>query len=58
MSAIAKMTGAEFDAMIERGAFDSLAPKKVELIHGELRLNWVSDSWSPLDSVPSHRSMW
>ena len=37
MSTIAKITGAEFDAMVMRGAFDCIGPKKVELIHGELR---------------------
>jgi Uma2 family endonuclease len=37
MSTIAHITGAEFDAMVERGAFDCIGPKKVELIHGELR---------------------
>jgi Uma2 family endonuclease len=33
----AKLTGAEFDAMVDRGAFDGLEGKKVELIRGELR---------------------
>ncbi len=38
MSAIfAKLTGAEFDAMVDRGAFDCIQGKKVELIRGELR---------------------
>lgn len=37
MSTIAKLTGADFDSMVERGAFDSIEPKKVELIRGELR---------------------
>lgn len=37
MSMIAKLTGAEFDAMVMRGAFDCIGPKKIELIHGELR---------------------
>ncbi|MCA9131254.1 MAG: Uma2 family endonuclease [Planctomycetales bacterium] len=37
MSTIAKLKGAEFDAMVERGAFDVVGPKKVELINGELR---------------------
>jgi len=37
MTTIAKLSGAEFDAMVERGAFDRLGPKKLELIHGELR---------------------
>lgn len=37
MSTVAKITGAEFDAMVARGAFDCIGPKKVELIHGELR---------------------
>ncbi len=37
MSTIAKITGAEFDAMVMQGAFDCIGPKKVELIHGELR---------------------
>jgi Uma2 family endonuclease len=33
----AKLTGAEFDAMVDRGAFDCIEGKKVELIRGELR---------------------
>lgn len=37
MSAIAKITGTEFDAMVLQGAFDCISPKKVELIDGELR---------------------
>ena len=37
MSTIAKLTGADFDSMVERGAFDRLEPMKIELIYGELR---------------------
>lgn len=37
VSTLAKLTGAEFDAMAANGAFDVLGPKKIELIHGELR---------------------
>ncbi|MDZ4849615.1 MAG: Uma2 family endonuclease [Pirellulaceae bacterium] len=37
MSTTARITGAEFDSMVECGAFDHIGPKKVELIHGELR---------------------
>lgn len=37
MSTHAKLSGAEFDAMVLRGAFDCIGAKKVELIHGELR---------------------
>jgi len=37
LSTIAKLTGEEFDAMVERGAFECIGPKKVELLHGELR---------------------
>lgn len=33
----AKRTGLEFDAMVDRGAFDCIERKKVELIRGELR---------------------
>ncbi len=33
----AKITGPEFDSMVDRGAFDCLEGKKVELIRGELR---------------------
>lgn len=33
----AKLTGPEFDAMVDRGAFDCIQAKKVELIRGELR---------------------
>ncbi len=38
MSTTNKMTGSEFDSMVARGAFDSYAPSKIELIHGELRI--------------------
>ena len=37
MSVGSKLTGAEFDAMVERGAFDTIGPRKIELIRGELR---------------------
>ena len=37
MSVSSKITGAEFDSMVERGAFDRVGPRKIELIHGELR---------------------
>lgn len=39
MSIGSKLTGAEFDAMVNRGAFDAdaIGPRKVELIRGELR---------------------
>ena len=37
MTTIAKLRGSDFDSMVERGAFDSLEPMKIELIHGELR---------------------
>ncbi len=37
MSVVSKITGAEFDSMVERGAFDGLGPRKIELIRGELR---------------------
>ncbi len=33
----AKLTGLEFDTMVQRGAFDFVEPKKVELLRGELR---------------------
>ena len=33
----ARLTGSEFDGMVDRGAFDCIAGKKVELIRGELR---------------------
>lgn len=36
-SIFAKLTGSEFDAMVDRGAFDCIEGKKVELIRGELR---------------------
>lgn len=38
MSTVAKLTGAEFDAMVRRGAFEVIGPKKIELIRGELRI--------------------
>ncbi len=37
MSAIAKLSGDDFDRMVQRGAFVDLAPLKIELIYGELR---------------------
>ena len=37
MSTLARLTGAEFDSMVKRGAFNGIGPKKVELINGELR---------------------
>ncbi|MFZ4082118.1 MAG: Uma2 family endonuclease [Pirellula sp.] len=33
----AKLTGREFDAMVDRGVFDCIGGKKLELIRGELR---------------------
>ncbi len=33
----ARLTGTEFDAMVDRGAFDCIEGKKVELIRGDLR---------------------
>ncbi|TWU28778.1 hypothetical protein Poly41_68810 [Novipirellula artificiosorum] len=37
MSVVSKITGAEFDSMVERGAFDAIGPRKIELIRGKLR---------------------
>lgn len=37
MSTIAKLTGNDFDRMVQRGAFIDLEPLKIELIYGELR---------------------
>jgi len=37
VSLLTKITGADFDSMVARGAFDGIGPRKVELIHGELR---------------------
>ena len=37
MTTVAKLRGFDFDFMVERGAFDSLDPMRIELIHGELR---------------------
>ncbi|MBX3419011.1 MAG: Uma2 family endonuclease [Pirellulaceae bacterium] len=37
MSTTAKLSGTDFDRMVERGAFVDLEPMKIELIHGELR---------------------
>ena len=37
MSIASKITGPEFDSMVDRGAFDGLSPRKIELIRGELR---------------------
>jgi len=37
MSTVAKLRGADFDAMVARGAFEDLEPMKIELIYGELR---------------------
>lgn len=37
MSVSSKITGPEFDSMVERGAFNGIGPRKIELIRGELR---------------------
>ena len=37
MSTVARLRGADFDVMVERGSFDALEPMKIELIHGGLR---------------------
>ena len=37
MSISSKLTGAEFDSMVDRGAIDGLRPRKIELIRGELQ---------------------
>ena len=37
MSVVTRITGAEFDSMVERGAFNGMGPRKIELIRGELR---------------------
>jgi Uma2 family endonuclease len=37
MNITSKITGAEFDSMVERGAFDGMGPRKIELMRGELR---------------------
>lgn len=37
MSTAAKLSGSDFDRMVERGAFVDLEPMKIELIYGELR---------------------
>jgi len=37
MSTVSKLSGAEFDSMVDRGAFDGISPRKIELIRGELR---------------------
>jgi Uma2 family endonuclease len=37
MSTVAKLLGKDFDAMVQRGAFEVLGPLKIELIRGELR---------------------
>lgn len=37
MSITAKLTGTQFDKMVENGAFTALGPLKVELINGDLR---------------------
>jgi Uma2 family endonuclease len=38
MSNAVQLTGAEFDAMVLSGAFERISPKKIELVHGELRM--------------------
>jgi len=37
MSIAAKITGVEFDSMVERGVFSGVRTRKIELIRGELR---------------------
>jgi len=39
----AKLTGAEFDSMVDCGAFDRIEGKNVELIRGELRFIYSAD---------------
>lgn len=36
MSTVAKLSGADFDSMVARGAFEDLPPMKIELLDGEL----------------------
>ena len=37
MSAVARLSVAEYDRMIERGIFDSQPERRIELIYGALR---------------------
>lgn len=37
MSTIAKLSGVDFDRMIQRGAFVDLEPLEIEIIYGDLR---------------------
>jgi len=34
---MSKLSGTDFDAMVGKGAFDAMGPRKIELIRGELR---------------------
>lgn len=56
MSTTAKLSGAEFDAMVLKGAFDCVQSKKVELIHGEIRFR---DPAGPLhDDLIDYLTRW
>jgi Uma2 family endonuclease len=37
MGTIAKLSGNDFDGMVQRGAFENLPPMKIELINGALQ---------------------
>lgn len=72
MSIEAKLTGADFDSMVQRGAFDAIGPRKVELIRGELRFmnpagpihddyiryltRWSTSNTTPADATISVQS--
>ena len=56
MSSTVRLTGADFDAMVESGAFDRIGPMKVELIHGELRM--MSPAGSIHDDYINYLTDW
>jgi len=68
MSSAAKLSGADFDSMVDRGAFDGIGPRKVELIQGELRFMNPADPihddyieyltrWSTTNTTPADASI-
>lgn len=56
MSTAAKLTGEQFDAMVLRGAFDCIGPKKVELIRGELK--FMNPSGPIHDDLTDYLTRW
>lgn len=56
MDSTCLITGAEFDAMAEAGAFDTLEHRKVELIRGELL--FISPAGPIHDDLITYLTRW